>query len=427
MKKLLPYLGFLCALVLITAGLVLPQGQNFPGGSSTTGSLLGNPAYTGLVATRAGDTNNNVNAGVTWIMDRSMHIARQNLTKNSMKIVWGNFYVDGSSVEHGPGGTATFKYSIEYPLNTITLCTIGGQTTANVLSATNAISDACNPAIPNGAAFWIRTLYTNAAGIIFVTANFSSTLDGAVFGSGAPTDLTGGGNVSSGGGVGFHPAAIIGTTLQPSVCLVGDSRVTGQGDTPNDLTLDTGEEARSIGPTYPYIKIAVPGTSLGQAINNFTLRLTIAKYCNYAVDAYGINDIGGGASAVTLAGNRTTMAGLLAGVMPTPATIFGTTLLTETTSSDSWATTTNQTGSGNPSIVQTFNGLVRAGISGEANYLDIANALDPTAIGKFPVSPNLFATSGTAGFCTVDGVHETNTCNQIIARLGTVNVNWFTY
>lgn len=416
--RLSPYSsGTAAAALNLTTG----SASSGTGGSSTSPS--GNPAYTGLVATHGDINNSTVGVGTTWIMDRSIHFARTDIPANTMKVVWGNWYVNGSNQELGTG-TGTYKYSVEYPSGTITACTIGGQTTASIASLANAVSDVCNPTIPSGAAFWIRTLYTNTGGgIIFTSANFSSSLEGTLFGSGTPTDLTGGGAVGNTSccGVGFKPYAIIGTTTLPSVCLIGDSRVSGQGDFPNDATVDTGELARSIGPVYAYTKISVPGTSIGQAIANFTHRLTITQWCSNAGDEYGINDIGGGASAATVAGNRTSLAGLIG--IPT----FGTTLPTETTSTDSWATIANQTSTGNPSVVQTFNGLVRAGISGENACMDIAYVVDPTAIGKWPVAPNIFATTGTANFGTPDGVHENNTLNQIIQRSQVVNVNWIKY
>lgn len=402
------------------------------GFASTCSAQITNPggtgaaSYTGLVATRGDLNNSNTGVGTTWIMDRSAHVARVPIAANTMQIVWGNYRVDGANVEQS-AGTGTFKASVEYPAGTMTLCKFSGNTTVTITGALDATTDACGPAIPQGAKFWIRMLYTNTgSGIVFSgSVPYSATDEGDLFGSGAPTDNVTSGTIANGpggtGSTGFHPLAIIGPTTQPSVCLLGDSRVTGFGDLVNDFTGDTGETARSIGPTYAYTKLAVFGSNLNTAVTNFTARSRIGAYCTHFIDEYGINDIGGGATAANVASNRTAMAALF----PSKA-MFGITIPTSTTSSDSWLTIANQTGTQNPAVVATFNGLVRAGISGEVGYFDVAAAVDPSAIGKWPVSFNLFAASGAANFATTDGIHESPNANQIIRQSGVINPSWIT-
>lgn len=388
-------------------------------GASVQGGAAVVP-YTGVIATRSNVNNSFVSAGPTWMMNRSAHIARQAMPANSVKVLWQNYYVNTVNQETGIG-SATFKASIEYPSGTIAgNCTFSNVTQPTIVALADAIADFCpHAAIPNGAMFWVRMLYVNTTGVIFTGLNPSTTQDGNVFGSGTPTDDTLSGTVPAASTLMFMPAAVIGTTTQPSVCFVGDSRALGANDSPNDATLDIGELARWIGPNYGYANLAVFGTNLNVALANFTNRLRIIAYCSHVIDEYGINDIGGGQSSATVVTNRTAMATLVG--KPT----FGTTLPTETTSTDSWATIGNQTTSGNPSVVATFNSAVRAGISGELNYLDIALALDPLGIGKWPVSQNIFATTGTANFCTTDGVHETPACNKITARALGFTSNWF--
>lgn len=387
------------------ASVCLKAGTNCPGATS------GTAPYTGLVATRTSVNNSTVAAGPTWMMNRTRHVARQALAANSLQVVWQNYFVSASNVETG-FGSATFKASIEYPSGTIAgTCTFQGVTQPTVAALADAIADSCpHAAIPNGAAFWVRMLYVNTTGVIFISAPFSSTLEGNNFGSGTPTDQVASGTVAAASNLMFAPAAIIGTTVNPSVCLVGDSRVVGVNDLTTDNTLDVGELARWIGPNYAYANLGVFATNLNVALTNYTNRLRIVAYCSHAIDEYGINDIAGGQSAATVATNRASMATLLG--KPT----FGTTLPTETTSTDTWLTTTNQTGTGNSSVVTTFNGLERAGIAGEINVFDVANIVDPYALGKWPVSKIPFATSGTANFATSDGVHESPLMNQIIAQ-----------
>ena len=214
----------------------------------------------------------------------------------------------------------------------------------------------------------------------------------------------------------YAPLAIIGYTTQPSVCGVGDSRFWGLGDSLTDATGDAGEVFRSIGPFFGYTKLASSGVTALSTTTHFVARLAVVPYCTHMIDGLGINDLAASTTAANLATYRTTIAGFFPN-----AVIFGATLVPETTSSDSWATTTNQTVSVNPT---TFNALVRLGITGESNYFDVDYATDPTAINKFPVAPNIFATSGTAGYGTTDGIHETAALNTYVQRTGYVNATW---
>lgn len=419
MRKLLTILGLILSLPI----LVMAQGQNFPSGGGNSGT--GAASYLGIIATRGDLNQSNVGVGTTWIMDRSAHIARQTIPALGLKIVWGNYYVNGSSQEVNPG-SGTYEASIEYPAGTFTRCLFGGSNTVIVAGLADAMTDWCGPAIPNGVKFWVRCLYINTSGGIIFSGGvpYSATDEGDLFGSGAPTNDVVTGTIPNGAGgsgsTGFHPYAIIGNTTAPTLCLIGDSRMTGANDLVNNFSGDTGEVARTIGPLLAYTKLAVFGTSLNTTVLNFTNRLRITKYCSHVIDEYGINDIAGGRSAAQLASDRTTMASLVA--LP----IYGTTIQGETTSSDSWATTANQTVSGNSSVVTTFDGLERAGITGEYGYFDIAAIIDPGATAKWPVAANVFATTGTAGYATTDGVHESPAMNQLIQQSNIITINTFT-
>ena len=380
--------------------------------------------YTGLVSTR-GNLAYAFNSANTWQMSRTAMIARAPIAANGARPVFVNYYVPATNVETSLGTSVTYKVSIEYPAGTIAgLCTYSSATTITVSGTVDVIPDLAgcpHAAIPFGAMFWVRALVTNAAGISFTNTNttgfYSATNDGFLFGTGTPTDDTLSGTVgTSSANYGFGPVAVIGQTTQPSVCIVGDSRALGINDKSTDWTLDTGEIARSVGPVYNYLKMAITGSSVNQAITHFTNRLRLVQYCTHAYDEYGINDLKIlSRTAAQVAADRSTLAGLLA--IPT----FGTTLPPETTSTDSWATTTNQTVSQSTTA---FNALAIAGISGEVGVVDIDSVVDPLATNLWPVSLITGATSGTAGYGTTDGIHETSTLNVTIQHSGIVNTAW---
>src|ERR1035441_1378468 len=122
-----------------------------------------------------------------------------------------------------------------------------------------------------------------------------------------------------------------------------------------------------------------------------------------------------GQTAAQIAATRTALAAMFS--KPT----FGTTLPPVSGSSDGWATITNQSAGVDPTP---FNTLEIAGIAGESGYFDIDLIVDPLQLQKWPVSRVMGATTGTAGFSTADGVHESPTMNKIIAQSGIINLSW---
>ena len=161
----------------------------------------------------------------------------------------------------------------------------------------------------------------NSAGVLYANAShYSSTLDCFLDGTSnvpAVTAACSGG----GGSLMYAPMAIVGYTAQPSVCVVGDSRIWGQGDSLSDATGDVGEIVRAIGPLFGYTKLASSGVTAASTSTHFVTRLAIANYCTHVIDELGINDLAASTAAATIASYRTTLAGL----WPSAIT-FGTTI-----------------------------------------------------------------------------------------------------
>ena len=270
-------------------------------------------AYTGLVATRT-EIPISYYGGNTWFMDRSYHWARTAVAAGSMRIVWANYYVSGGA-EQDPG-SAAYKAAVEYPAGTITPCTFSGAQTVTVAGLADAITDPCGPAIPQGAMFWVRALRTG--GMIFSAGeapgrHYSITLDNYQAGQGTPNDQVYAGTMQqSDGWYSMLPAAIIASTTQPAACLAGDSRVKGVFDVADDVSGDTGELARAVGPFLAYTKLASPGELGLQALGSYRNRLRLLQFCSFVIDEYGINDLNNGQSASQVAATRTALAGLFA-------------------------------------------------------------------------------------------------------------------
>ena len=352
--------------------------------------------YVGQVATRSYMPQEFYNTN-NQMMSRVTMFARSNI--NSLQLVIPNFYVNTSTgVETGSGAIASTTACIEYPTGTFIRVKFSGSNTGSVPNGGYLISDPTAVAIPYGAKFFARIWWSSTGGVIITQLSSASSFmssDAMVFGTTTP-DLTCGGTVTTSVAYfGFFPAAVIGQTTRPAVCLYGDSRTLGYGDTADSYG-DTGEFARAIGPSLAYINLGVYADEVNWFVTstNAANRLALAAYCSHATVGYGINDISNSASAAAVEANIATLIGKLpAGMLSWVAT-----LPPETTSTDSWATTANQTAVGTNSVRVTFNAAVRAGsISGARGYIDEAGVVESG------FNSGLWCAPG----CTADGVHET--------------------
>ena len=404
-------------------GFNATTGKWYPCGPSNA-CLGASSSYTGLVGTRTDlpATQNN-GSGLSQFMMRSFHFARTAIPANTALPVMANAYVTTTNVETS-AGTGTYRLSIEYPAGTIAgNCVFsGGSTTATVTGATLVIPSSCpHAAIPNGAMFWVRAYVTNPSGILYtLPANvnyYNTAYEQYAFAASGLADQTAGGTVTNtASGYGLHPAAILGQTSAPSICIVGDSREHGVAQAITDITGDTGTTAKLLGPVFAYTKLAMVSTSASTFLANDALRLQIGQYCTHVVDNYGVNDAAAGQTIAQIIANRTAIAAAFG--KPT----YGTTVQSKTSSTDNWATLANQTVVNG---LSTLSAAILAGVPGEVGEIDVAGALDPTASNKFPVSPNVFATTGTAYYGTPDGTHNSGTLDDLIHKTLGYVATWF--
>jgi hypothetical protein len=403
-------------------------GTSYPASPSALGPVqtqaTTNGTFSGEVATRA-QLPSGTNPATT-IMSGTWHVAKQRMVY-APQVAFANFYVLPGSGEKPMGGIASITTTIEYPVGTFTRLTYGGQVTGTIPDGSYKFTDAnikLAAVIPAGARFRIRRWQSNPAGVTYTAFNVNVTTatgDATNLVSGQP-DLTGGGTITD-GGIGFiesYPVAIIAPTTLPSVCFFGDSRAEGLADIRNDASGDGGELARFIGAGYPYISMAIPSdliTGTLASVSNPTAmvnRLKLVNHCTTVIDEYGINDINAGVTAANVAAARATAAALFPNQQ-----VWGTTLAPETSSTDSWATMAKQTASAATPVINAFNALVRTGIAGEVNFIDIADAIDPGRTGMWPLT-------GVAGAITPEGLHETAAAALIERRSGAWNGISFT-
>jgi lysophospholipase L1-like esterase len=314
------------------------------------------------------------------------------------------------------------KRFIEYPAGTFTQVTWSGATSVTVLSSA-LVSDPVSITIPKGSKFWVRTVWL--AGTMPVSQlSASATVLGLDDGN-AAGDLGNSGTVTPGSTFALGPAAIMGTVGVSNArgfLLVGDSICFGSsaiGGGVGDLTStgsggSSGYMGRALDAVAPYVKLAYPGikaTDLvtllggGGGVNRVTTFMHALGYTNYWMQ-FGVNDLGsGGRTAAQLLADSAT----IAGYANAGAVIDQSTLTAQSSSTDAWATTGNQTAPTQIAIKNTFDDAVRAipaYLTGKVNdAADASMTGRNTEIWPAPPAP------------TADGTHPNSTGAASIAAL----------
>ncbi|MCP1937379.1 hypothetical protein J2R95_003174 [Bradyrhizobium japonicum] len=348
---------------------------------------------------------------------RSPHTAMDNIT--SLKIVLPGWYGQASSTlaETAIGSATTYTASIEYPAGTMTQVLFSGSATGTCASGANLVSDFVTVTIPKGARFWVRVFYQNATGLVYIS-NGIDLANGAAFEYAASglTDQTMSGTVSThaGGtqsnGNSFAPLAIIANTRAESYFLFGDSRVAGSKDAYFGPGAGIGSLERSVEKFAPCINAGNPGERLDWFIANHTNRMALAAYCSRAIMAIGINDVIASVSDATIAANEQTILGYFGSKK-----VYICTMEPSASSTDSWATTANQTPITNNPVRILTNTRRRHSATGFAGCIDLADLVEEGRNnGKWQLTPTVY------GAPTTDGIHGNREVYLHIARSGAI-------
>ena len=383
---------------------------NLPVSTTTNASLLttgtlpdarlsGNVSQTtkiGFVTRNSGraPTHKSSPAGGTAFGSRFPYIASTDIT--NIALVYANWYgISEASVTNAAGITA----SIEWPSNTINRIYFSGQVQGTIPDRTNLVSDflpMVTNFIPKGAIFWVRTFYTNSAGIVSSTfqTKSPSTLYGVTAEVGTSlTDKTG-----TTGPIGsqpsnyncYQPIAVLGTVPanEESILILGDSR--DQGDL-SDTSSGLMWAADKYYENYGKANVAIGGGGTFDVMNN---RLALLQYATVLHTDYGYN---GGPEMSAWATN-------IIGVK-----VVAETLSPGNTSSDGWRTLSGQAlGNRFP----TYNTQLRNGQVAGVNI-----CYDVAAVTESSLNSGLWAVNGTSNWLTGDGIHG-DYYDQVRASLG---------
>lgn len=375
------------------------------GGSSTSANVIGaaatasagivsvTAAYLGQVATRSYIPQTPV-GGLQQMMSRSYHFARD--TISSMQLV-----LYGES-------TSTHTTAIEYPVGTFTQVKFGGAVQGTFPVGGMLVSDSITVSIPKNSKFFVRQYHvapTNNG--ITTTAIDTTNGDSITYGASGVIDQTMGGTVSnSGGSVMLYPAAIIGMTKLPSVYCTGDSRCRGLYDTPGD----TGEIAQSIAAAgFAYINGGRDSQKAQSFGTLFPNDATLMNYCSHVINQMGINDLNGGRTSAQILADLQSMRNLA----PTKPW-YQCTIIPDTTSTDSWVTTANQTVVASNAQHVLLNQAIRAVPSWATGIFDTCSALESSQDSGLWAAPPIIST---------DGLHENPAGYALIRTTGKINTS----
>lgn len=377
--------------------------------------------YTGLVGTRAKvpasyDTANK------QMMAQSFFYTRA--TTSSLQVRFACWYenISASNAEAAPGSNCVVKASVEYPTGTCTPLLFSGSSSVTITAGSDVLSDALSISIPNNTKAFIREYMTNASGLIYTDqVGDWTTGDRINVGvSGIADQTVTCTAVTLVAGSMSLPLAIVGQVpgSQPSVCILGDSIADGTADVYSGSSGDLGIIARSIGPTFGYINMGVNSDASSRFNASHTQRAKLLSYCSSAISEYGHNNFAAdGESLATMEASLATLYTTLTANLIGAKTIIQTTILPWTTSTDSWATTVNQTTSGFQASVAGYNtDLLAASVGPPGGFYNTSSVLGTGT------NNSLWIVSPSPPY-TADGVHPQPVGYALIQSSGIINTS----
>lgn len=324
-----------------------------------------------------------------------------------IKLVYSNFRLTSSN-EAFDTAVVTYRATVETGVGTNTVAvTFGGGTSVTLNPGESATSDPITISFADETPFYVRTRVSVpvlgqkwATGAPMLVSG--ATQEGFVatdFLTGAVPSLSGAGTIG--------PSAILGLVneVAPSIGIIGSSSAAGQGDTRLSDTgyWDAGYLSKIITASgYGHSVLAASGDSLLEFLSNTTMgspaygRLKHLRDidANTVIMQLGGNDITGAeVTAAQIIERLKASYRLLKGL---GYNVIATTITPTTTSSDSWATTANQTLHVRNQVRLDVNTWIRTVPADVSAVIDAAiHVQDPTEPGKWRVNGGAWTGDGT--------------------------------
>lgn len=378
------------------------------------------------------ETPNNLIAG--QLGGTSLIRCKNRVAFSQVKVVLPLFwaYYNGTYVaDLNISGNITLACSIEYPKNSGVFYPFlfsGSATKTTTAAAENGLLVSDTLTLPftinSDTEFGVRTFIQCASTGLFaggVYTGGASFVEGADYSATTPVDKTQTGTVTNTFTSAYTPIALLTTGTLPCVAVWGDSISFGTGDG----TSGSGDGVVGWPARYLYrsgvgiAKFGCPSERMSNADSTkWQRRLRAMGLCNptHAILQGGTNDI--------VVGLQTTLAGMQAmnqniiGLINANAygvRFIGGTLTPRTTSTDSWATTVNQTAQTNftpigASLREQWNDWLRTTPAGYNGYLDAGFYAESA------LNSGRWAVTGAANYATSDGTHPSQAMATLIGN-----------
>jgi hypothetical protein len=276
-----------------------------------------------------------------------------------------------SGVETGSGGVMTPKLYIEYGGTTYPL-TWGGAAAGTIASNAVGCADPAPVVPPAYTKYRICGDIQMAGSGRIMSSGWSNSADpanGDEYQVGTTSDYCASGTaLAKTASTAIFPQLVLGQSDRMVWGIIGDSITAGVNYTQQQASGGRGLFA-ALAEFGPVLNYGVPGDrATWYAVQSAIRRQMLAMGgIGALVDELGVNDITSSRTAANLLADRATIRGLFAGL-----SVYETTVMPTASSSDGFKTAANQTMPSSSSVRTSFNGSMRAGVTGVAGLLDFA-------------------------------------------------------
>lgn len=331
-----------------------------------------------------------------------------------LRMAFTNWRVGGP--EQNGNNDITLKASVEYAGAVYPLW-FGGQRTVTIQPGATVWCDWLGLTVAASGSAFVRCFTSVAStGMSWPIGRVRNTVIGEgsnIAAGGAQPDLTDSTSwpTNNTGNI-YGPSVIIGypEVPGPAVYIAGDSIAFGTGDNSGgDAQGCQGYIERALADKLPWCA----GTRLGDLVGNFVSsnykRMgAVTPYVTHCIMEYGRNDLSGGSTLATIQANLLAAWNIFSkrGIK-----VFQTTITPRTNSTDSWATTANQTlnTSGTEAIRVQLNDWIRTVPAPLTGYFEIAD------IAETARNSGIWKATGSASGYTADGLHPTGAMHALLA------------
>lgn len=321
-------------------------------------------------------------------------------TCNPIQFVYHNSFNNAGSEADG-ANNITVRAGVEAPAGTRNPVFFNGARSVVIEPGAYVVSDPFGFPFNKGDTILATTNVSVTAGQTWrlpITNTLSALSEGNNANGG---DATVSGSIPNTSGVDMYgPAMILGIPKVPGtsvIGIIGDSIIAAITDlnqtSPQPLP---GYFLRGLNNNYPFVNLSMSGDSYGNWNQTSPSlrhrRLPLLRFCTHLVVALGTNDSTSMSTRAKIFWNTLAQFGLPFYVCTIPP---------NTTSSDSWATTTGQTVVSNESTRLAYNALVRSAPSPMAGMFELADQFETARDSGFWKS----VATGAAAAYTTDGKH----------------------